>query len=166
MCHFVVIPIYNSWLHTLHRYTLDTDTDDEIQNYIKARYLSASEAAWRIFGFNINQREPSVTCLPVHTLGQDYVVFRDDSDHADVSQGSSVSMLDRYFSRPEDTMFDELRYCKYYEDFMVSKSLPDKASESWRDQVPDHQMIKEKCLTHYMACLIKDGQIKSYFITG
>ena len=30
-------------------------------------------------------------------------------------------------------MVDDLRYCKYYENFMVSTSLPNRVTESWRD---------------------------------
>ena len=78
--------------------------------------------------------------FPVHTPGEDYVVFREDSNHVEVSCSSSISMLDCYFFLTEDTMFDDLRYCKYYENFMVSNSLPYRATESWREQVPGHQM--------------------------
>ncbi|KAF7807311.1 uncharacterized protein G2W53_039472 [Senna tora] len=39
---------------------------DEIQQYYDCRYVSPCEAAWRIFGFDINYREPSVERLPFH----------------------------------------------------------------------------------------------------
>ena len=56
-------------------------------------------------------------------------------------------MLDHYLSQPADTMFDDVNHCEYYEEFMVSNTLP---TENWRDQVPDHQM--------YMYRRLKDLQ--------
>ena len=37
------------------------DEVDEIQDYIDARYLSATEAAWRILEFTTTRKEPSVS---------------------------------------------------------------------------------------------------------
>ncbi|PIA64661.1 hypothetical protein AQUCO_00100252v1 [Aquilegia coerulea] len=39
---------------------------DEIKTYLDCRYISASEASWRIFGFNTQFREPAVERLPFH----------------------------------------------------------------------------------------------------
>lgn len=101
---------------------MDAETTDEIQEYIQARYLSASEAAWRIFGFHVNQREPSVTALPVHLPGEDSLLF--SAENAERVLATTISLLERYLARPVDTMFDDVRYCEYYEQFMVSYSLP------------------------------------------
>ena len=56
------------------------DSVDEIQDYLKARYLSASEAAWRIFGFHVNYRDPSVTSLPIHLLSREFVIFQEGNE--------------------------------------------------------------------------------------
>ncbi|XP_074265441.1 uncharacterized protein LOC141587873 [Silene latifolia] len=53
------------------------DTNDEIKAYMDCRYLSASEAAWRIFEFDIQESYPSVLRLPVHLEGEQAVVIRD-----------------------------------------------------------------------------------------
>ncbi|KAF7826981.1 uncharacterized protein G2W53_018145 [Senna tora] len=53
------------------------DNVDEIKMYYDCRYISAYEAAWRIFGFDINFREPSVERLPFHLPDQQGVVFGD-----------------------------------------------------------------------------------------
>ena len=137
------ITFHNHTCTCTYTYTLDAESTNEIQEYIQARYLSASEAAWRIFGFHINQREPSVSVLPVHLPGEDSLLF--SSENVERVLATSVSILDRYVSRPADTMFDEVRYCDYYEQFMVSNTLPRSATENWRDQVPrdqvpDHEM--------------------------
>lgn len=54
----------------IHRYIFDAETTNEIQEYIQARYPTVSETAWSIFGFHVNQREPSVSALPVHLFGE------------------------------------------------------------------------------------------------
>ena len=117
---------------------MDPESQDEIKDCLDARYLSASEAAWRIFGFQINHREPSVSPLPIYLPGCDQVIFEEGSEQA-VMQ-TTVSMLDHYVSRPEDTIFDDIKYCEYYEQYIVSNTLPRTATAAWRDQVPDHQM--------------------------
>ncbi|XP_076886674.1 uncharacterized protein LOC143536612 [Bidens hawaiensis] len=43
---------------------------DEIKAFYDCRYLSACEAAWRIFNFDVHYRVPAVTRLPFHLPGQ------------------------------------------------------------------------------------------------
>ncbi|XP_057248880.1 uncharacterized protein LOC125494724 [Beta vulgaris subsp. vulgaris] len=44
----------------------EVDTVDEIEHYQSGRWVSACEAAWRIFGFDLFEMHPSVMTLPVH----------------------------------------------------------------------------------------------------
>ncbi|KAF7808074.1 ATP-dependent DNA helicase PIF1-like [Senna tora] len=53
------------------------DNVDEIKMYYDCSYISACEAAWRIFGFDINFRDLSVERLPFHLPNQQGVVFGD-----------------------------------------------------------------------------------------
>src|SRR2546421_9403822 len=39
---------------------------DEIQNYIDARYISASEAIYRIFEFDLHEQSPNVEALALN----------------------------------------------------------------------------------------------------
>jgi len=85
---------------------------NEVENYQKARYLSAPEAACRILGFNITRKEPSVEGLPVHLPGQNTPQFRRrDGIH------SSVSLLDQYFLCSEELL--QLRYEEYFEQYIL-----------------------------------------------
>ncbi|XP_074314587.1 uncharacterized protein LOC141649809 [Silene latifolia] len=59
---------------------LKSEKEDEIKAYLDCRYLSACEASWRIFGFDIHQRNPSVIRLPVHLPGEQFVVLSDTSN--------------------------------------------------------------------------------------
>ncbi|KAF7800995.1 putative PIF1 DNA helicase/replication protein A1-like protein [Senna tora] len=52
---------------------------DEIKTYLDCRYISPCEAVWRIFGFDINFRQPSVERLPFHLPDQQGVVFPDNA---------------------------------------------------------------------------------------
>ncbi|KAI3705579.1 hypothetical protein L1987_75818 [Smallanthus sonchifolius] len=64
---------------------------DEIQEYYDCRYLSACEATWRIFSFDIHYRTPSVMRLPFHLPGQQQVVYGADDDIENVLTKESVA---------------------------------------------------------------------------
>ncbi|XP_055960816.1 uncharacterized protein LOC126682230 isoform X2 [Mercurialis annua] len=53
----------------------DSITQDEIKSYLDCRYISATEACWRIFEFDMFYREPAVERLPFHLPGEQNVVF-------------------------------------------------------------------------------------------
>ncbi|XP_074296486.1 uncharacterized protein LOC141626705 [Silene latifolia] len=61
----------------------DADEQDEIKMYYDCRYVSACEAAWRIFGFDIHYRTPSVERLNFHLPGEQSVVYN-ESESLDV----------------------------------------------------------------------------------
>ncbi|XP_019430714.1 PREDICTED: uncharacterized protein LOC109338037 [Lupinus angustifolius] len=50
---------------------------DEIQQYVDARWISALEALWKIFGFNLYQLYPSVVRLQTHLPNRQQVRFYD-----------------------------------------------------------------------------------------
>ena len=51
---------------------------DEIKMYYDCRYLSACEAAWRIFSFDIHYIEPSVERLNYHLEGEQSVMYEEN----------------------------------------------------------------------------------------
>ncbi|XP_020272658.1 uncharacterized protein LOC109847832 [Asparagus officinalis] len=53
---------------------------DEIQYYLDCRYISAPEAIWRIYGFYIHYRIPTVERLPFHLPDQQSMIFKDSDD--------------------------------------------------------------------------------------
>jgi hypothetical protein len=52
--------------------------------YYDCRYLSACEAAWRIFSFDIHYREPSVERLNYHLEDEHTILFEDNESLEDV----------------------------------------------------------------------------------
>jgi hypothetical protein len=53
---------------------------DEIKKYLDCRYVSTSEAAWRIFKFDMHEQFPTVERLQYHLPNQQIVLFNSDDD--------------------------------------------------------------------------------------
>ncbi|XP_074369738.1 uncharacterized protein LOC141711229 [Apium graveolens] len=72
---------------------------DEVKNFLDGRYVCASEASWRIFGFDIHHRSPSVERLPIHFPGQKYLNFQSSADLGNVcnNANSKKSKLEAWF---------------------------------------------------------------------
>ncbi|XP_052619576.1 uncharacterized protein LOC111881827 [Lactuca sativa] len=65
----------------------DSDNNDavnEIKEYYDCRYISACEASWRIFTYDVHYRYPAVIRLPFHLPGQQQVMYEADDDIEDV----------------------------------------------------------------------------------
>ena len=104
----------------------DNESINEIEEYWDARYLSAGEAVWRILGFHVTKKEPSVTSLPIHLPD----VHSHHQYHRSTGLASTVSLLDRYFIRPSGTFtnsdgslvnFDDITYIEYFSTFRLGK---------------------------------------------
>jgi len=75
---------------------------DEITNYQNARYISASEAFWRLYGFEIHRKHPSVEKLPCHLPGQQTVLFQPgDAQHV-AERGPPTTKLTAYFDKNQE----------------------------------------------------------------
>jgi hypothetical protein len=48
---------------------------DEVQSFLLGRYISSNEAVWRILGFPIHQRYPTVVHLSVHLENGQRIYF-------------------------------------------------------------------------------------------
>lgn len=118
---------------------------DEINDYWKARYLSAGEAAWRIMGFHVCKKEPSVTSLAIHlpSATSHHQYFRRNNTQ------STLSTIDHYFLRPPGNYlhdgqlrsFSSLTYIDYYQLFRLAKYDP----------------TKEGNTTYYRECATADN---------
>ena len=117
---FVSAPDY-AWYHIRNS---DAEPVDEIEEYWNGRYLSAGEGAWRILGFNITKKEPSVTAISIH--------LENNSSHNQYLRNnntSTMSSLNRYFVRPlgiffydgTERYFKDLTYCEYFTLFHITK---------------------------------------------
>ena len=70
---------------------------DEIKNYQSVRYFGASQAAWRILQFPIQERHPTVLPLPVHLQNGQRVYFTEENAqnvaNADPPSDIAVTLL-------------------------------------------------------------------------
>ncbi|KAE8186002.1 hypothetical protein CF335_g7568, partial [Tilletia laevis] len=78
------------------------------EDYISARYLSATEATWRIFAKDLCSKTPSVLRLNVHGPQENRPQFRQTQRIA-----SNASTLIRYLLRP--LSYAALTYIEYFE---------------------------------------------------
>ncbi|XP_075088445.1 uncharacterized protein LOC107780595 [Nicotiana tabacum] len=96
-----------------------TDTGveiDEIKRYLDCRYISATEACWRIFKFGIHHREPAVERLPFHLEGQNSIIFEEERRAESVlsTPGIEVTKFTEWFeANKKYTEARELTYSDF-----------------------------------------------------
>ena len=73
-----------------HLTSSETDLIDEIKLYLDARYISASEAAWRIFHYRMHGRAPNVQRLAVHLPDHQTITFQDGEDLHQVIENANT----------------------------------------------------------------------------
>ena len=66
------------------RTTLEFTSQDEIKQYLDARYISACECCWRLFEFHMHCEDPNVIRLPVHLPDQQMFVYDPEENPEDV----------------------------------------------------------------------------------
>lgn len=90
--------------------------NDEISEYEDGRYISAAEAFWRIYGFEIHEKFPPVSTLPVHAENEQTVMFNPDDDSmmnaAAAGSAPGATKLLAYFTfvQKEGELAADLRY--------------------------------------------------------
>jgi hypothetical protein len=97
-------------LDSLGSATGEEEVIDEYKDYISGRYLSASEAVYRIFNFDTVYKNPSVRCLSIHLEGKNLASIRDRN----APGYSETSDLLWYFQRPTTEAFQQLTYMDFF----------------------------------------------------
>lgn len=72
--------------YRLQRQTEDNQPIDEIKNFQDARFLTASEGVWRLFGFPLSAMNPAVIRLDIHLPGENMVRFSEEENIEEVCQ--------------------------------------------------------------------------------
>lgn len=73
---------------------------NEVQAFQQGRYVSSNEAAWRLLGFPLHERHPTVTHLAVHLENGERVYFNESNFH------------DRMASPPKTTLTAFFHLCQ------------------------------------------------------
>jgi hypothetical protein len=102
---------------------------DEIKQYLDCRYISPTEACWRIFGFSIHGRKPAVERMFFHLIGENCVYFTDHQQMEHVLEKPSVteSMFTSWFEA--NKKYPEARQLTYGD--FVSKFVYVKKTRTW-----------------------------------
>ncbi|OBZ69834.1 hypothetical protein A0H81_10535 [Grifola frondosa] len=117
---FASMKYINKYIHKGHDCgTLEVHHHDEIKQYINSRYISAAEAAWRLFHFDLHEQSPNVVRLQIHLPGQHLVTFDPDESHEVVLQRAAVerTTLTAFFAANacDDQVGEEARKYTYQE---------------------------------------------------
>ncbi|KAF3623078.1 hypothetical protein FXO38_30935 [Capsicum annuum] len=88
-----------------------TDTaelHDEIKRYLDCRYISATEAYWRIFKFDIHHREPAVERFPFHLEGENTIVFEEEERPENIIRRPNAvkTKFTEWFTNQKMTMYE------------------------------------------------------------
>jgi hypothetical protein len=104
--------------------------NDEINLYLDARYISASEASWRIFHYRLHNEKPDVIQLCVHLPGQHRVLFQDNEQLEDIIRRSTIeqSTLTAWFNA--NAKYPEARETTYA-DFPI-QWVYDNKTKNWK----------------------------------
>ena len=89
--------------------------DGNTETYLNTRYISASEALWHIYGYEIHKKQPPVEKLPCH-LPDEQLIFQDEAQEI-VQRGPPVTKLMAYF---ETDRTDPSARTILYPDFPVT----------------------------------------------
>lgn len=118
---------------TFYKTTKDKDADqdvDEVKMYYDCRYISPCEAAWRIFGYDIQYRKPAVERLSFHLPNEQNVIFTDSDPIDEVLSKPTVneSMFLSWFEA--NKIYAEARELTYSE--FPTKFVWKHDEKSWR----------------------------------
>ena len=81
--------------------TAENECHDDISNFQDARYVSASEAVWRLFSFDIVDRNPPVVKLAVHLPNHDTVYFEEGREQEAALRPAPGTKLTEWFKANE-----------------------------------------------------------------
>ena len=101
--------------------------NDEVQKYVDARYVSASEACWRIFHFELQDRYPSIQRLALHLPDQQTVVYR-EGEAQNAVQNPKPTTLTAWFEA--NYLYPQASELLYHE--MPEHFTWDNANRKWK----------------------------------
>jgi hypothetical protein len=104
---------------------------DEVKDFLDARYVSASEACWRIFEFCTNKQKPKTTRLPVHLENEQQIFFKETQDLAKLAETNHETPLTHYLKLNLTNL--KVRSLAYYE--MPIYFRWNTASKQWTERI-------------------------------
>ena len=85
---------------------------DEIQKFVNSRFITMSESFWRISGFDVHGRDPSIQWLAVHKENLQMVTFNEENPGEAISNPKDTTLLAWFKLNQTDP---QARHLKYHE---------------------------------------------------
>ena len=95
---------------------------DEIHNFVTSRSVTASEAFWRICGFDVHGRDPSIQRLAVHEPNLQMITFSEDNPQEAVSNPKDTTLLAWFKLNQVDPKARHLKYHEILEEHVWNSS--------------------------------------------
>ena len=70
---------------------------DEIETYLNCRYVSSTEACWRLLSFEIHDEQPKVESLEFHLPNQQTIYFSEAGNLEEIALNQKLSKLHAFF---------------------------------------------------------------------
>lgn len=86
-----------------------TEAVDEIQNYLDARFVTASEAAWRILKFPLSGQFPKTFRLAIHLENQQQIIYKENELIENIVERNKTQ-LTKYFEFNKTNTSTQLLY--------------------------------------------------------
>ena len=74
-------------------YTSKDGSKDEISKFVNSRFMTSSEGFWRICGFDVHGRDPSIQRLAVHEENFQLITFNEDNPSQAMSNPKDTTLL-------------------------------------------------------------------------
>jgi hypothetical protein len=111
-------------------YNEETNTKDEVKEYLDSRYMCDKDSCWRVFGYEIHRHYPAVERMTVHLPNENYISYYARANMAQVLSESFLrrTMLTEWFvCNTTDPSVRDLTYCKF-----PSKWRWDEQNRTWK----------------------------------
>ena len=86
------------------------DDKDEIRQFVNARTIDPYDAHWRIQGYKVQDRDPAVMKLAIHTEDQQTVCFRDGKAEKALENSKSTTLMAYFELNQEDEDAHSIKY--------------------------------------------------------
>ena len=113
-------------------YDQETQTINEVKEYLDCRYICEQDACWRVFGYDIHRHYPFIERLPVHLPNENFITYRAKANMSHVLSQEFLrrTMLTQWFvTNQTHSQSRELTYCDF-----PSKWRWEETSRTWQQR--------------------------------
>ncbi|KAF1860256.1 hypothetical protein Lal_00037594 [Lupinus albus] len=145
--------------------TLNERPIDEVKQYLDCRYISPSEASWRIFGFPIHGRQPTVERLYFHLPGEHPVYFNDNDEIDNILSRPTVSESMEYIEALKEAYAwgSGFYLRKLFVTMLISTSM-NKPNHVWEESwkwLCDGILYNQRNIAKNQGLMLSDEELKN-----